>query len=73
MNPIIFTTGAHLQPMKVKNDDGKEYWVWAVSEFVDDSFKDGEVYNPKEIAESFAELLIDTTSFPSATTFPTTY
>ena len=59
MRPVIFTTGAHLQPMKVKNDDGKEYWIWTVLEFVDDSFKDGEVYNPKETAENLEILLME--------------
>ena len=62
MKPMIFTTGAYLLPMKVKHDDGKKYWIWTVSEFIDDSFKDGEVYNPKEIAESLNELLTDTTA-----------
>jgi len=60
MKHVIFTTGAHLLPMKVNNEDGKEYWIWTVSEFIDDSFKDGEVCNPKEIAESLDELLINT-------------
>jgi hypothetical protein len=35
---------------------GNEIWIWYVSEFIDDSFKDGEVYNPKEIAGSLDEL-----------------
>ncbi|MDR1837015.1 MAG: hypothetical protein LBQ89_05085 [Treponema sp.] len=56
---MIFTTGAFLRPMKVKDDDSKEYWVWTVSEFVDDSFKDGEVYNPKETARNLGGLLAE--------------
>ena len=59
MKPMIFTTGAHLQPLKVKDEDGKESWVWIVSEFVDDSFKDGEVFNPKETAASLEVLLTE--------------
>ena len=56
-NMKIFTTGAFLQPMKVESEDGKEYWIWAVSEFIEDSFKDGESYKPKETAESLEILL----------------
>ena len=59
MKPVIFTTGAHLLPMNVKNEDGKEYWIWAVSEFVDESFKNGEVFNPKETAENLEILLTE--------------
>ncbi|MDR0371877.1 MAG: hypothetical protein LBH80_08575 [Prevotellaceae bacterium] len=59
MIPIIFTTGAHLQPIKIQKEDGREYWLWIVLEFVDDSFKDGEVYNPIESAESLEKLLVE--------------
>lgn len=37
--PIIYTTGAHLSPIKAVID-GEERWMWTVSEFGDDSFKD---------------------------------
>ncbi|MDR2058456.1 MAG: hypothetical protein LBP83_09310 [Dysgonamonadaceae bacterium] len=57
MMPIIFTTGAFLQPMKVKSDNGKEHWIWTVSEFIDDSFNNGEVFNPNEYADSLEKLL----------------
>jgi hypothetical protein len=61
--PQIFTTGAFLNPMKVIDSEGKEIWVWYVSEFIDDSFnEDGEIYNPNETAGSLEELLIDTTA-----------
>jgi len=60
-NKKIFTTGAFLQPIKVQDENGREYWIWTVLEFVDDSYIDGEVYNPKETAESVDDLLIDTT------------
>jgi len=58
-NTKIFTTGAYLQPMKVKDVNGNDFWIWTVSEFVDDSFKDGEVYNPKEKAESLEILFTE--------------
>lgn len=54
--PVIFTTGAFLKPTKA-NIDGKEIWFWAVTEFIDDSFNDGVVYNPNEFSESREELL----------------
>jgi len=57
--PQIFTTGAFLKPMKVTDSEGKEIWVWYVSEFIDGSFKDGEEYNPKENAVSFDELVTE--------------
>lgn len=57
---IIFTTGAFLKPVKT-HLNGKELWMWVVTEFIDDSFKDGEVYNPNEFAETQNELFIDTT------------
>jgi hypothetical protein len=55
--PTVFTTGAFLQPLKVLNRDGNRAWFWVVSEFIDDTFQDGEIYNPPEIAQSKAELL----------------
>jgi hypothetical protein len=57
MRPVIFTTGAFLEPIKLTSENGKEYWTWAVSEFMDESFKDGEIYNPKETAGSLEMLL----------------
>ncbi|MDR0612456.1 MAG: hypothetical protein LBG45_03045 [Dysgonamonadaceae bacterium] len=62
MMPIIFTTGAFLQPMKVITDNGKEQWIWTVSEFIDDSYKNGEIYNPNEYANNLSELLENTTA-----------
>lgn len=55
--PLIHTTGAFLKPMKVTDSENKEHWVWIVSEFTDDSFLNGEVYNPKEFSKSKKELL----------------
>jgi hypothetical protein len=59
---IIHTTGALLRPQKVIDMSGNKIWMWTVAEFTDDSFKDGEVFNPPEAAESLNELLIDTTA-----------
>ncbi|MBI4547447.1 MAG: hypothetical protein HY707_05680 [Ignavibacteriae bacterium] len=61
-DPIIHTTGAFLRPMKVPDSEGKEIWLWFVSEFNEDTFKDGKVYNPKEFGKTKAELLVDTTA-----------
>jgi hypothetical protein len=52
----IFTTGAFLVPTRIKLN-GKDLWTWTVSEFIDDSFKDGIVYNPREYAEKNEDLL----------------
>jgi hypothetical protein len=56
-NPIIFITGAFLKPLKITDSEGKEIWVWYVSDFIDDSFKEGEVYNPKETSRSLEKLV----------------
>ena len=47
---LIFTTGTFLRPIKVIQD-GQELWMWTIAEFIDDSFKDGEVFNPPELSE----------------------
>lgn len=60
--PQIFTTGAFLQPAKIIDNNGKETWIWHVSEFIDDSFLNGGIYNPKEIARTKDDLLMNTTS-----------
>lgn len=53
----IYTTGAHLSPLKVTDSEGKVFWVWHVTEFDNDSFKDGELFNPKESAINRDDLL----------------
>ena len=58
--PTIYTTGANLRPMSFVCD-GRAKWMWVVVEFVDDSFRDGDVYNPPECAATKDELLTDTT------------
>lgn len=61
-DPIIYTTGAFLKPIKVTDSEGKEIWLWYVSEFNEDTFKDSELYNPNEFGDTKEELLIDTTA-----------
>lgn len=60
MGPTIYTTGANLRPITFVVD-GKARWAWVVDEFIDDSFKDGDVYNPNEFGNTKDELLINTT------------
>ncbi len=57
---MIFTTGAFLRPIKVIQND-QELWMWMVAEFIDDSFKDGEIFNPPELSETEEDLLLDLT------------
>jgi hypothetical protein len=56
----IFTTGAFLEPKKII-ENGVEKWVWVAVEFVDDSYKNGEIFNPKEEAENLEKLEIENT------------
>lgn len=58
-SPVIYTTGAYLCPMKTIDVQGKECWVWAVSEFDDASFMDGEMVNPCEIADNMDGLITE--------------
>ena len=59
--PKIQTNGAFLKPIKVTDSEGKEIWLWYVSEFTDDSFdENGDVFNPKEWDNSKLELLVNT-------------
>lgn len=58
----VFTTGAFIKPIKIVDSEGKEKWIWYVSEFVDDTFKDGEVYNPLENADTLKNLVTETIS-----------
>jgi len=56
MNNTIFTTGAYVRPQIVIDEQGDEKWVWVIAEFIDDSFKDGVVFNPPEVADNHQEL-----------------
>ena len=57
---LIFTTGAFLRPIKVIQD-GQELWMWTVAEFIDDSFKDGGIFNPPEVSTTQETLFTNTT------------
>ena len=57
---MIFTTGAFLRPIKVFQD-GEELWMWTVAEFIDDSFKDGQIFNPPEVSQAKEDLFTNTT------------
>ena len=58
--PVIFTTGAYLFPMKIKDSEGNDFWGWVVSDFDDTSFRDGDVYNPPEFSDTLNGLLVNT-------------
>ena len=56
--PLLYTTGAFVQPMKLIKGNGREVWLWVVTKFDGDTFSDGDVYNPKEYGDTKGELLI---------------
>jgi len=58
-DPVLFTTGAHIQPLKIVDNKGNEKWFWVVNEFVDDTFSDGQVLNPRENGLTKDELLAE--------------
>ena len=58
-DPILFTTGAYIQPLKVVDETGNEKWFWVISEFSDDTFLDGEIFNPSENGLTKQELLFE--------------
>jgi hypothetical protein len=55
--PILYTTGAFIQPMKLTKETGREVWLWVASEFDSDTFYDGDVHNPKKYADTKEKLL----------------
>ena len=54
--PRIYTTGAHVVPMKVTIGK-KQRYVWVVDEFGDDSYLDGKCCNPVVYANNLKKLL----------------
>jgi len=56
-DPVLYTTGAYIRPLKVVDKMGNETWFWVISEFSDDTFLDGEVFNPSEHGLTKQELL----------------
>ncbi|MDR2823973.1 MAG: hypothetical protein LBB41_02080 [Prevotellaceae bacterium] len=59
-NPQIYTTGAFLHSIQVKDANGNDIWIWAVEKFEDDSYNNGEVCNPLEVATTLEQLKIET-------------
>ncbi len=55
--PTIYTTVAHLIPLKV-NINGNEKYIWVVTEFNDDIFFNGEICTPHIIADSKDKLFL---------------
>jgi len=60
VDTIIYTTGAYLVPKRVKIN-GKWVWAWVVTHFEDDSFRNGDEFNPPETAKNKRMLLKNTT------------
>ena len=54
----IYTTGAFLEPIRVKDTDGHWQWRWTVSEFNDETFQHGKPCNPQVSAETEENLLL---------------
>ena len=54
----IYATGAFLAPLKVRNNDGAVVWIWAVSQFEDDTYCDGKICSPTVIAKASNKLLL---------------
>jgi len=55
--PTIYTTGAFLFPVRIKDEDGADVWMWAVSQFKDETFLDGVTCEPVEKADRCEDLL----------------
>lgn len=50
----IYTTGAYLEPVQTRD----KKWRWVVVEFEGDSYMDGELVNPTEMADHKSEMII---------------
>jgi hypothetical protein len=53
----IYTTGAYLKPLKTKDVNGNEVWVWYVTEFSESSFQDGVEIEAKEFSKDESSLI----------------
>jgi len=53
----IYTTGALVHPVEMKDYNGSHVWRWVVSSFEDDSYLDGKICDPVESAETCENLL----------------
>ena len=54
----IYTSGAFVYPVEMKDVDGNQLWQWVVSSFEDDSYEDGVPCRPVESAEKCEGLLL---------------
>ena len=54
----IYTTGAFLSPRQVTYSNGFIAWIWAVTQFEDDTYLYGKICNPVETAITAEELLL---------------
>jgi len=54
----IYTTGVFLAPINVMDSNGNNVWIWAVSQFDDDTYLDGEICRPVVSAETSGKLLL---------------
>ena len=54
----IYTTGAFLCPVMIMDESGATIWIWAVSQFDDDAYLDGEICRPVVSAETIEKLLL---------------
>ena len=55
---LIYTTGAFLAPVNVTDGNGNIVWLWAVSQFNDDTYLDGELCSPIVKADNDEDLLL---------------
>lgn len=56
VRPVINATEVFLVPKRVMVE-GKLQWAWVVTEFLGDSFLNGDVFNPPETAPTLSLLL----------------
>ena len=54
---LIYTTGAFLAPVNVTDGNGDVVWLWAVSQFEDDTYLKGEICSPVVKADIIENLL----------------
>ena len=54
----IYTNGAFCEPIRFRRRNGEITWLWVVTEFIDDSFRNGRVVIPREEAETSEELIV---------------
>jgi hypothetical protein len=54
----FYTTGAYICPVRIINENGDAVWMWAVSQFEDDTYCSGKICSPVTSAERYENLLI---------------